>query len=471
MHPLEKKVEKHIRRGQLVRPAETVLVGFSAGPDSTALLHILLALRGRLQIRLVAAYADHGLRPREVEAEKQVVLETADKHGIACEIGVLPVGAHAREQGLSIESAARELRYRFLREVAAATGAARIAVGHTADDQAEELLLRLIRGTGRKGLSGMLPLFGEAVVRPLLSIPKEEVEHYLRDRGIACCRDSSNQDRRYLRNRVRLDLLPYLEARFNPNMRETLRQTAAILQEEEGLLDALTGQAWEAVAAGRGGAGLRLRRAELRRQPLALQRRLVEKALLASGNLPSFKVVAQVLELAAGSSSGVVHCRKGLRVARQEEMLVFSHPVGRVRQRGNLAAGPPPSYRVVVPQPGQVDVPEIGRQVLVELIEPMAPADLHADPASNVLDAGRAPFPLVIRNARPGDRFRPLGAPGSKKVADFFRDRKVAARRRAAIPVLLTGDTIVALIGMQISHEARVTATSRQLLRITLLPA
>ena len=464
MHPLERKVEKILKGEKLLASGEVVVVGASAGPDSLALWHLLLALAGRFRLTLIAAYADHGLRPDETAAEAELVRKAAAAAGMACEIGTLPVREYARAEGLSLEHAGRELRYRFLREVAARHGARRIAVGHTADDQAEEVLLRLIRGTGRAGLSGMVLQRGE-IIRPLLAISKEELLAYLADRNIAYCRDSSNRDRRYLRNRVRLDLVPWLEEHCNPGVRQTIRQTAIVLQAEEELLAELTVAAWPKVAA-EDNNGLHLACAALRAQPLALRRRLLEKALLRCGAAPSFRAIGQLLHLAA-APSGRLHLGQGLRVWRQGDSLSFGRPQGRTRQRGDLLE-PPASFRVEVPAPGRYELPAIGKVLVVEL-----PGVVEEPPAPGVLflDAARAPFPWVVRSMAQGDRFHPLGAPGRRKLSDFLTDRKIPARERWRVPVVEAANgRIVALAGMRSDEAARLGEATTALVRLSLLP-
>jgi len=392
------------------------------------------------------------------------VRETAAAAGMAYEIGTLPVRDYARAEGLSLEHAGRELRYRFLREVAQRHGASRIAVGHTADDQTEEVLLRLIRGTGRKGLSGMAVQSGE-IIRPMLAVPKEELLAYLADRNITHCQDSSNADRRYLRNRVRLELLPWLESHCNPAVRQTLRQTATVLQDEEALLDGLTTAAWRSVAQEEGGE-LRLAVAGLLAQPKAIQRRLLEQAVVRSGGTPSFRLIAQLLHLVTATAPGRLHLAKGLRAWRQGATLCLAHPQGRIRQRGDLLS-PPAAFRVQVSNPGRYEVPEI-RKVLV--VEQLATAPEVPGRGSLLLDAAAVSFPLVVRNMVQGDRFHPLGAPGRRKLSDFFTDRKVPAAERWQMPVVEAADgRIIAVAGMRIDEAVKITAATNKVVRLTVL--
>lgn len=343
MHPLEKKTRNTIIENRLVDGGEIVLVGVSGGPDSVALLHVLSVLAGGLGIRLVAACLDHGLRPGEAEQDVALVRNYAQAFGIAFEAGKADVRACAREKGLSVEHAGREIRYEFFHKAARKVGAVRIAVAHTADDQAEEVLLRLIRGTGRKGLSGMPPATEKGVIRPFLQIAKAEILGYLADRKISYHEDATNRDRSFLRNRVRLELLPFLEEHFNPNIREGLRQTAAILADEEEYLDeAATDAAAETIIVETSADENNCPRFVLLIEPFslqspAIQRRLLEKVLIDVGATPSFRQIDFLLALASDAETGAeLHLAQGLRVTREKKRLVFGYPVGRCRVRGRL---------------------------------------------------------------------------------------------------------------------------------------
>ncbi|MCF6290170.1 MAG: tRNA lysidine(34) synthetase TilS [Desulfobacterales bacterium] len=347
MHPLEKKVKKILGRQQLLVPGDRVLVAVSAGPDSMALLHLLARLAGPGDFSIIAAYVNHGLRPVEAAQEEELVGRRAAVLDIPWVIGRVAVREHAENKGLSLEHAARDLRYAFLDKTAAREQADKIGLAHTADDQAEELLIRLIRGTGRAGLAGMKTIRAGRYIRPLLAIPKDELLRYLHDREIPWLRDSSNQDRSLLRNRVRQELLPFLAQRFNPNIRETLLRTATILQDEEALLAELCAtaaagifsQSTDRQASEKDSAPppLTLNLDRLRQQPRALQRRLLETACWLMDTRPDFRVIAQLLELidtrrpAAG-----LHLANGLRARREGNILLFSFPRGQGRLRGDL---------------------------------------------------------------------------------------------------------------------------------------
>ncbi|NLX17981.1 MAG: tRNA lysidine(34) synthetase TilS [Desulfobulbus sp.] len=340
-HPLVMKVQRVLTG--LPKPVEgdRVLIGVSGGPDSMALLHVLAALRQPCSLTLFAAYIDHGLRPDEVPQEWSCVEQAAHVLGIECTCISVDVYAEAARRKLSIEHAARELRYRALAELGMQWRTGLLAVAHTADDQAEEVLLRLLRGGGRKALSGMSLQAGH-VIRPFLGIRKSEVFAYLKDQGIVFCHDSSNDEVQFLRNRVRLELLPFLETRFDPGIRSALLKTAANLAEDEELLEQLLSQSWDRVIDtldidGSGYPFCRLHRPAFVQLHGALQRRLIEQLLWRLDAAAHHAQILAVVTLGrSGRPGSELHLRRGLRVVLSRTHLTFSYPQGKGPWRGRL---------------------------------------------------------------------------------------------------------------------------------------
>ncbi len=494
MHPLEKKILAFIRAKQLISAGgETVVVAVSGGPDSMCLLHLLAGLAEQLNINLVAVYVNHGLRPSEAEQEQQLVRDTAEKLGSAFEPGVVNVTGYAKSHNLSFEHAARILRYDFLDKVAVQYRANKIALAHTADDQAEEVLLRLIRGTGRTGLAGMKTIRQGKYIRPLLSTAKSRLLDYLRQVNINFAQDSSNQQRIYLRNKIRLDLLPYLAREFNPNIRQTLLQTANILGDEEELLDDMTKKACldiflnsesmqgkpfpDTVDAGDEGGhateetqNLTLDLARFLTHPRAIQRRVLEKACWRMKNKPYSKQIEQLLQLAHRErSGGRLHLAEGLRVHKLSNRLYFTYPAGMVARRGDLTAKAcnNSGFEYEISGPGKWRLDQIGLTVEISFLDRLAAESTNKGKNCERLDLDRITFPLTIRAPQPTDRFVPLGSPGSKKISHFLIDQKVKKQHRGEVPVLVSDNTIVALLGLRIDHRFRITPTTSRVLHIT----
>lgn len=308
-----------------------------------ALLHLLAKVQKRFELDLTAVWVDHGLRPEETPKEEETVLAATEKLHIACIRQRVDAASFAEKQGMSLEHAARDLRYTALRQTAREREAKYIAVAHTADDQAEEILLRLLRGSGREGISGMR-MRSRDLIRPLLNIEKKDLLAWLTEQEIAFCLDSSNKDMRFLRNRVRHQLLPFLEKHFEPGIKKSLRKSADSLAADEELLAALTAEAEEkAIRPEEAGA---LPKMELLRAPFlalhpALQRRVVERLLWKIGGRAKYDHILLIIKAAKnGRTHSELHLGCGLRVGVFRDRLEFSYPVGKKAWRGQLFETP-----------------------------------------------------------------------------------------------------------------------------------
>jgi tRNA(Ile)-lysidine synthase len=341
MHPLEQTIYRLLHREMPETLSSAILVGVSGGSDSMALLHILAALRPQCRLTLVAAYIDHGLRPRETPVEWACVQTAAARLQLDCAMVSVDTAVAAIAGKLSPEQAAREVRYRAFADLVHERQLDLVAVAHTADDQAEEVLLRLLRGGGRRALSGMRYCSG-TLIRPLLAIRKAELMTYLAEKNISFCHDSSNDDLRFLRNRIRHELLPLLEDRYDSGIRRSLLKTAANLGEDEDLLERLLARSWgETVAmetAGKEeGPVCLLDRARFRALHPALQRRVIEKLLWSMGTTTRYEhIIAVQTAGREGRSGSELHLSRGLRVEVGREQLRFFYPRGKGSWRGSL---------------------------------------------------------------------------------------------------------------------------------------
>ncbi|MDP3479586.1 MAG: tRNA lysidine(34) synthetase TilS [Desulfoprunum sp.] len=462
------RVSQFIDRNRLLYPKDSVIIGVSGGPDSIALLHILAHILPAPAC--IAVYIDHGLRPHETDREIAVARAAAEQVGAVFHTETIPVAEYAVAEGCSLEEAARILRYRALEGLRGRYRAKTIAVAHTADDQVEEFFVRLCRGSGLKGLSGMNARNG-TIIRPFLLEKKQTLLHYLEQRHLPFCLDSSNQDRRFLRNRVRLDLLPALEDHYNPAIRQTVLQTMDILREEDDLLDSLTDKALSTL----GQTGDQAETASPSGQieiPLdlfatehpALQRRMLEKICWQVDCRPGFRQIDQILYvLQKGENGSEMHLQGGLRVRKMPGKILFSYPAGRSRFRGSGHS--PVAIDASLPGPGIYTFSGIGKILSIRLENPaVLPQFGDKKKETLYLDAREITFPLQLRSVSPGQRFRPFGAQGSKKVNRFLTDRKIAAHERGLSPVLLLGERVIALPGLEIDHDFRLTSSCRSVL-------
>ena len=485
MQPLEKEILQLIRQEQLINSGERVLIGVSGGPDSMTLLHVLAQLASILDITLAVAYVNHGLRPDEAEAEKNLVEAATENLGINFSSGAVDVLNFSREQKISVEHAARLLRYDFFEITAAEWGATKIAVAHTADDQAEEILIRLIRGTARKGLSGMKTLRDGRIVRPLLRTPKSRLLAYLEQNSVQFLLDSSNTENAYLRNRIRNELLPYLTEDYNPDIRQTLLRTANILQDEEELLENITESAFKKTVSinpmplektrsdipqpnESNNQELFLTLERINREPRAIQRRLLEKCCWEMGCEARSRQIEHLLEFALKiANEGTLHLSNGLRVIKDKDRLCFAYPRGRGSFRGNISDETETEFpETSINAPGVYEFPQLGKILVVEYYNKTVTDSKEFFSPEENLDSSLFSFPLTLRGPMPGDRFHPLGAPGSKKVSDFLSDQKVERYARGQVPVLCADETIIALPGLRIDNRYKVTKKTTRIVRV-----
>ena len=443
-----------------------MVVATSAGPDSTALLHILHSLE--MGLELVAVYVDHGLRPHEIGTEKDFLNRLVLQLGVDLICRSVDVLGFARESGRCIEESARILRYKLLEEIRQERGAAVIAVGHTADDQVEEFFLRLIRGTGLKGLAGMAWRHGR-VIRPLLDLPKASLVSYLQEIGIVSCQDSSNQSRDYLRNRVRLDLLPHL-GQLNPSIASTVRQTMDILKEEEEYLEQAATLALATIRTGSETAGTAPSTLTLLRQPFlalhtAIQRRVLEKTCWSMDVRPSWRIIRELQDLIRGGSRDAQrHLSMGLRVRITGQTVLFSYPAGRDARRGDKE---PELYHYIIERPGKTYMPELGKTLILTSLSKTG-QEQHAKEILAV-DEERIAYPLHLRPVEPGEMMRPLGAPGRKKINRILSDMKIPASEKHAYPLLVDAHGPVAVIGARIAERVKITGETSRVLSIRLV--
>jgi tRNA(Ile)-lysidine synthase len=463
---LPDRVRRTIRQHDLAGPSTRVVIALSGGSDSVALAYLLTDLAGAGELNLVgAAHFNHQLRS---EADRDERFCTGVAAGLR-----LPfvaeregVAARASRDRTSIETAAREARHEFFERAAVHFGADVVALGHTRDDQAETFLLRLLRGAGVRGLASMHPRRGR-IVRPLLDCRRADLRAFLGARGISWVDDTSNDDPRIPRNRIRAELMPLLESRFNPGVVDALAAEADLARAEWQWMNAAADR-HAADACRRDAAGWRLSGPVLRGLPEALARILVRRALVeASGGRPvSFEHVEEVRRLIADKGGPVD--LPGCRVDRSAtDVVLTSRSDGRRRRAGEPGSN---FFSYSLSIPGSVVVAEAGLAVSAELEGALAvSADSPGTAVAVRLDkCGNA---LSVRNRRPGDRFRPIGLGGRKKLQDYFTDRKIPRGGRDLVPLVVdANDRIVWVAGHALDEEFRVTDPAQSVLILRLKP-
>jgi tRNA(Ile)-lysidine synthase len=505
---IETVVRAAIERDRLLPAAGRVVVAVSSGADSLCLLGTLHALCGPGKawpdIALVVAHLDHGLRGAAGQADAKWVVAHAARLGLPGRLGTADVTVLSRSTGEGVEAAARRARYAFLREVARAEAAERICVGHTRDDQVETLVLQWLRGSGLTGLGGMRPLAGD-VARPLLDLARWQTEAYCEARGWTPRVDPTNADRRYRRNRVRHDLLPTLKE-YNPNLAVTLARNARLLADDEDYLEERTADAWEAVVRVAPEGRVALDAHVLASLPAALRRRVLRRAaaqLVDGAPALEARHVAALEALVAPTAKGrALHLPAGLRARVEASLLVLERrqaPVAATKEtRMGSACGAQVTAVTALPVPGCVAVPGTSWRVRAMLLEagngspppgaeepwrtsepagwggaavtPDAAAAAEGAQLRAYVDADAASAPLYVRTWQPGDRFRPLGMAGEKKLQDYFVDAKVARSERQRIPLIWGPRHLLWVGGHRVDDRVRLTPGTQRVLALRLEP-
>lgn len=464
---LAERLRDYGRRRGWWQEGRAILVAVSGGPDSMALLHLLVRLGRELSFPVAAAHVNHRFRGAEADAEAELVRRTAAEWGVPCVVGDIDVPAHLARTGGNAQEVARRLRYAFLRDAARERGIGVIATAHHADDQAETVLMRLIRGTGPGGLAGIPEQRREKeleLIRPLLRITKQELLEYCRRNGVPFAIDSSNRKRDYVRNAVRLDLLPLLE-RYNPRVRAALVRLAELAAAEDDFLQGAAAEAFARLVR-REGDGWIVDRRGFCHLHLALQRRLIKLILNCLAIRPDSIAsdrVEDILAAAADDAPSVHRLDLGGGI-------VWTREYDRLRFGFSGEAGA--AFCHSVPSPDtSVKVPEAG---LVFRFRTLTGPEVSAFDRSEDtawFDLAALPFPLCVRSRRAGDRMEPYGLDGSKKVQDLFVDAKIPRSRRDAVPLLTdSAGRILWIPGVRRSRHALVGPDTREVLRVDVEP-
>jgi tRNA(Ile)-lysidine synthase len=457
------KARETIKKYGMLGRGDRVVVAVSGGPDSVCLLSVLHDLAKDLDLILHVAHLDHRFRGEESAEEARFVEGLAKGLGIAATVESRDVPAYCAERGLSAQAGAREVRYAFLQQCAKATSARCIALGHTANDQAETLLMRLVRGAGISGLSSIPPVRGN-IIRPLIAITRDEVLAFLQHERLDFRTDPSNRRPVYTRNRVRQEVLPVLE-RFNPRIVEALAAEADMLRDENEAIEATLPAVMQQVMR-REGEAVHIRRDRFNALLPALRRRVLRKALeLAAGDDAvdhSWIRTEEALGFMTAAQSGrSMEVPGGLLLEREYDDLVI-----RTREQEMVFCVP-----LAVPGGTMAPAARLAIETVILAPPPFPGADRGNYLWQAVFDYDKMSLPLYLRSRRPGDRFCPAGMGGrSKKLQDFFVDEKVPRVRRNTAPLLATELDVVWIMGMRTDGRFLPGPGTTKLLVVTVRP-
>ncbi len=455
---IEDKVLKTIRDHSMIKSGDKVIIAFSGGIDSTALTHLLHSLKNKLKIKLFAAHLNHKLRGKDSDLDAVFAKATAKKLKVPFMIEEFDVLSFAKQNRLNLEDAARRARYEFLEKSAAKVGAIKIAVAHTADDNIETFLMRLVRGTGMKGLTGIPPVRGK-IVRPLIGLLRSEIEEYLRSKKITPRIDRTNFETKYLRNRIRRNLIPALKS-YNHNIKELLLQAISTANSIQGFVEVEAEKALKGMTLFKSAGEIRIDIRKLLNTDAALRGEVLRHAIET--------VKRDLVDIS------FVHIEDILGQLNKKRAEIDLPGVYAYVNKGALSISrskrpetAPRTFMHKLEIPGEVREGG-GFFIEADVLPSVSVSDLRAkDPYRAYLDYDKIGKPLIVRNRMPGDRFSPLGLKGSKKLQDIFVDQKIDLGERDSIPVIEDGKKIVWVVGYRMSEEAKVTPATRKVVRLS----
>ncbi|MGQ9782620.1 MAG: tRNA lysidine(34) synthetase TilS [Armatimonadota bacterium] len=436
---------------------DKVVVAVSGGPDSVAMLHALHHYALEYDLEIFVAHINHGLRGKESDEDENFVADLAHKLALPITVKRADVSKLRRQERLSEEEAARKVRYRLLRETAVELGCNKIAVGHTADDRVETVLLNILRGSGIRGL-GCMQARSDKIVRPLIETWRTEILVYLNQNNLTYRVDSSNLDTKYTRNRVRLELIPLLESNFGTQVKTTLLRLAKLAEAHMQMVDQLVYEA-----------------------SLMTEWGTVHDSRLVASLVPALtaELVRNEIKQAIGSTKDIAaqHLETAAKAIAQSCDFTLQLPGGsaviekkgidlHIGQRDTQTDIEPFEIRLIVP--GYTYVPPINTSIDAELIDHVH--SLHVRPNVALLDTDKIKGELRVRNIRPGDRIVPLGIHNHKKLHDVFIDKKIPISKRKRAAVVEDDEKILWVVGIVSSEEAKVTTETRQVIRLVATP-
>lgn len=475
-----KKVGGIINKYHMLAHGDHVLVGLSGGPDSVCLLTVLNRLKPELGISLSAAYIDHGLRPDEIPYEIELCRDLCSSMDMPFITRPIDVKSYMEEKKLNKQEAARELRYKALDETAVEKAANKVALGHNADDQAETIIMRLFRGAGPSGLSGIPPIRSQKsvgatisgdphredgrqkvdIIRPLIEIERHEIEDFLETEGIGFVIDSSNLGQEYLRNKIRHLIIPAAK-KINMDVVKTLSRTADIFRDEERYFEILVTKTLMKLITRKTDNAIELFLCPLEAMDAVMLRRVLRRAIDETKGLHGigFIHIEEIMSLIkSGKSGDRIYLPKDIRVIKGYSTIIIT------------SEKPTKLGAYVIDSPGETIVKESSIVLHSAIMGVDEVKDYGDAQKSAIIDADKVHFPMTIRGRLQGDFFYPLGFGKKKKLQDYFVDEKIPRDERDAVPLLISGNNIVWVIGYRLDERYRVDKNTKRVLKFEVKP-
>jgi tRNA(Ile)-lysidine synthase len=448
------KVGGTIEKYGLIEKGDRVLVGFSGGTDSVAMLHILHQLQKKLEFSMAAVYINHNIRPRAAKKEARFCEDFCREYSIPFSCEEIDIPKLTKDEKAGIEETARIHRYRTLERLAAEQDFSRIAVGHHRDDRAETILFNLLRGSGRMGLAGIPPRRGK-VIRPLYDLRRLEIADYLEDNSLKFMIDRSNRSRKFVRNRIRHRIIPLMQKEITGAAVDNIVRYSEILADEEKYLSEMTSDLIKKLVTTTPGGKIRLDLNKKFQYDEWLKRRLVFGILANAGFIDiEFAEVDKIVKLIDDGRQTRLSLREGYLAEVAGDSMYLYRPGPAIDK-----------YEVTVPGRCRLDHPQVW--IDFEYVDNKEVKEIStSDSRIAFIDAEELQGTLYLSRLMRGARFHPYGRPGSKKAGDFLTDRKYPRPLRDELPVLYDQKGIVWLAGLEIDHRVQIHDETRKIIKI-----
>ncbi|AOT71074.1 tRNA lysidine(34) synthetase TilS [Geosporobacter ferrireducens] len=457
---LEKFLET-IDKNQLIEKGQGVVLGISGGPDSTAMLHLFWRIRKAFELRLYAVHLNHQFRGEEAEKDADYVKNLCRRLEIPCYFFSENIEAYSQKKGISFEEGGRERRYQLFDQVLLDNQAHCIAVAQNLDDQAETVLMRLMRGSGLEGLGAMDYKRGEHIIRPLLNISRQEIENYCQRHQLNPRIDQTNFQSIYTRNRIRLELIPFIEKYFNPRIKETLSRTASLMREDADFMSSISKKIFEAIAINVEDE-VHISVSALQENHTAVQKRVLRESILQlDGKLKNITTIHidQLMDLVErGQVGSCLDLPNGINVLRDYSKLCFRNKKN--NKRLNFF-----EYPLKIGE--NTEIRELDIIFSAEVLPKDSRKDLSGATAVQYFDLDKIQEGMIIRNRRQGDKFSPLGIKGTKKLKEFMIDEKISREKRDEIPLVCDQAGIMWVAGYRMSEKYKLDKNTKQILKIS----
>ena len=419
------KVYKTVREYGLIQKNDKIIIGLSGGADSVCLTHVLHSISADMGIELICAHMNHGIRGDEADCDAEFARSFSESLGIPFEFKKADIPSLAKEKGVSEELAGREARYAFFEELMQKYGFNKIATAHNKNDNAETILMNFMRGSGIKGLGG-IPYIRGNIIRPILDCRRDEIEKYCEENGLKYVTDSTNNENIYTRNKIRLDLIPEIEKKFNSNFVGTVTENAHLIKEDSDFLERLSLEYYKKEVSDN-----KTDIEKLLKQPISIRNRVIFemiRTVMGTASDVSSLFIKDITSLIQkGKSGAYITLPKGVRAAVEYGSLCIKKTVKEY------------DFEYEIPLDKDVYIPEMGKTVHVQFVSEKSGKGMYVE--------AKEADKIIIRNRREGDVFYPSGMNGRKKVKDFFIDSKIPREERSRVGILTINGEIADIIG------------------------